>query len=56
MCKRHKNRDNDNYSLSIGGNKQVLKIVSSLYENASVYLDRKYEKYLKMLEISREQQ
>ena len=56
LCKRHKNRDNDNYSLSIGGNKQVLKIVSSLYENASVYLDRKYEKYLKMLEISREQQ
>lgn len=56
LCKRHKDKENNNYTLTVGGNKQVLKIVSLLYENASVYLNRKYEKYLKMLEISREQQ
>lgn len=56
LQKRHKEKDNNNYSISIGGNRQVLKIFSTLYDGASVYLDRKYEKYLKMLEISREQQ
>ena len=56
LSKRHKDKENNNYTLTIGGNKQVLKLVSLLYENASVYLNRKYENYLKMLEISREQQ
>ena len=56
LSKRHKDKENNNYTLTIGGNKQVLKLLSLLYENASVYLNRKYEKYLKMLEISREQQ
>ena len=38
------------------GYKQVLRLVTLLYKDATIYLDRKYEKYLKMLEISREQQ
>lgn len=56
LSKRHKDKDNDNFSFSIGGNKQVLRLVTLLYKDATIYLDRKYEKYLKMLEISREQQ
>ena len=54
LIQRHPERNNDNFSFTIGGNKQVINIVEDLYEDASIYLDRKYEKYLKMLEISRE--
>lgn len=56
LIQRHPERNSDNFSFTIGGNKQVINIVNNLYGNASIYLNRKYEKYLKMLEISREQQ
>lgn len=56
LIQRHPERNNDNFSFTIGGNRQVTNIVEDLYKDASIYLDRKYEKYLKMLEISREQQ
>ena len=49
LYKRHKN-DVNNYSLDIGGNKQVVNILNYLYANATVYLDRKYEKYLSYLQ------
>lgn len=53
IVQRFPEREKDNYSVTFGGNDQVLKIIKILYEDAKVYLDRKYEKYLKMLEYSR---
>lgn len=34
-------------TLSIGGNKQVLKYLNWLYQDATVYIDRKYNQYLR---------
>lgn len=46
--KLYKRRNNDvnDYSLEYGGNKQVLKLLDYLYDNSSIYLQRKYERYL----------
>jgi hypothetical protein len=33
-------------TLSVGGNLQVMKVLDWLYKNATIYLPRKYEKYL----------
>ena len=46
-----KERGVNNYSLEIGGNKQVLKILDHLYGDSTIYLDRKYEKYLEFKTI-----
>lgn len=35
--------------LSVGGNLQVKKVLDWLYQNATIYLPRKYEKYLELL-------
>lgn len=35
----------NNFSLKCGGNKKVKEIMSKFYDNANIYLDRKYEKY-----------
>lgn len=43
--KRRKNNVN-NYSVSYGGNIQVLNILNYLYNNSNIYLQRKYERYL----------
>ena len=44
--KRHKD-DKNNYSFSIGGRRQVKKVGDYLYQNATVYLERKYIRYKK---------
>lgn len=51
LHKRHKDRDNDNYSIIIGGNLQVTKILNILYGNATIYLDRKYKKYKQIIAL-----
>ena len=53
LDKRHKDSDNDNYSFSLGGNYQVKVFLDILYGNATIYLDRKYQRYLSLLELSR---
>ena len=35
------------YVIQIGGNKKTKKIFDLLYNNSTVYLDRKFDKYLK---------
>lgn len=50
LSQRHPERPVDNYNFSIGGRVQVKRIATLLYQNTIVYLDRKYERYLKMLE------
>jgi hypothetical protein len=46
--KRHKEEGKDGYcrTLSYSGIPQVTKLVNYLYEDANIYLDRKFEKYL----------
>lgn len=48
---RHEGRDMYAKSLSICGNDQVVKILNHLYEDAAIYLDRKYEKYQEIIEL-----
>ena len=42
--KRHDDNKN-NYGITIGGNLQVKRILNNMYANATVYLDRKYNRY-----------
>lgn len=48
--KRHKDGDGDFKGLEFCGRKQALRILSFLYDNADMYLNRKYNKYLSMKE------
>ena len=48
LNKRHKDRDNDNFDIDIGGNKQVLKILDYIYSDSSIFLDRKYKIYCEL--------
>lgn len=43
---RYEDRDNNNLQMIIDGNRVVEKILDWLYCDASVYLNRKYEKYM----------
>lgn len=46
---RHPERDNNNYTISINGRLQVIKLCEKMYENNNNhYLLRKYEKFLKI--------
>ena len=48
--KRFEDRDNNNLQLCIDGNKVVCKILDWLYSDATVYMQRKYEKYIILLD------
>lgn len=50
LQQRHKNRNVNNYSLEYGGNRQVEKLLDVLYHDATVYLDRKYDRYIRLKE------
>ncbi|MCM3797717.1 LAGLIDADG family homing endonuclease [Caldifermentibacillus hisashii] len=45
LTQRHPSRGNNNWNLNITGRIQVLKVLDWLYEDATIYLKRKYEKY-----------
>lgn len=45
-------KEGTTYQLSIGGNLQVKYLMNYLYNNATIYLDRKYEKYIDLLKYS----
>lgn len=53
MEKRHKDKVN-NYAFSIGGNRQAEKILNILYNNATVYLQRKYNKYQELIKTNKQ--
>jgi hypothetical protein len=48
---RHKERDNNNYTLSISGNIQIIRLLDWLYDGSTIFLDRKREKYLLLKNI-----
>lgn len=45
-------KDCTTYQFNIGGNNQVKTVMNILYKNATIYLDRKYDKYLELLKYS----
>ncbi|WP_299831689.1 hypothetical protein [uncultured Metabacillus sp.] len=46
LSDKHIYEINSYYLISIGGNKQVYTILNYLYEDANIFLDRKYNRYL----------
>ena len=49
LYQRHEGQDGEYKSLEISGKTQTLNILHYIYDGASVYLDRKYEKYLNII-------
>lgn len=47
---RFPDRDNNNVQSNISGNRNIERILNWIYEDANLYLDRKYNKYLLLLE------
>lgn len=50
LSHRHKDRDNNNASLALCGDRQVYQICKWMYDGATIFLKRKYERYLKLEE------
>lgn len=50
----YKRRDDDtnNYYISFGGRIKTLKFLDWIYKDSSIYLDRKYQKYLLLKQVS----
>jgi len=48
LGRRNKEGDGECRSVSFTGRNQSLRVLDYLYKNSNVYLDRKYEKYLKI--------
>lgn len=42
---QQRRKDKNNWQLSVGGRRQVQRIANLMYQDATVYLDRKYEIY-----------
>lgn len=51
--KRHKNRKNNNFTLRVFGNRQIKKVCDWLYIDANVYLQRKYNHYINLVNLMR---
>lgn len=49
--RRFKEKDTNNFTLEIGGKKQVFKILEFFYDNSNIFLDRKYAKYMEFLKL-----
>lgn len=48
LSQRFPERNNNNFTLHYGGNQQVPKLLDIIYKDATIYLQRKYNKYAKM--------
>lgn len=46
LLRRHKKRNNNNFQFSIGGRLNFIRITDILYKDATVFLERKYERYI----------
>jgi hypothetical protein len=48
---RHPNNKNNNRTLAISGNKQVIKIMQWMYDDTDLYLKRKHDKFIEFCKI-----
>jgi len=54
---RFPDRNKNNWSLNIQGNQQIIALLNKIYENqdlVNICMKRKYNKYLEILEIEKE--
>ena len=49
---RYPERNINNYSITIGGNQQVKRILDDLYQGATIYLERKYNRYIELKQLT----
>ncbi len=49
---RHPERNNNIRTLNIGGNLQIEKLLNHLYDNSTIFLKRKHDKYLELKKIN----
>lgn len=54
LYQRHPERNVNNYDIDIGGNRQVIEILSFIYKDATVYLERKYNRFLELKSLCQE--
>lgn len=54
LYQRHAGQDGEYKTLEISGKAQTLNILNYIYDDASIYLDRKYEKYLNIIDKQEE--
>lgn len=54
LYQRHPERNVNNYDIDIGGNRQVINILSFIYRDATVYLERKYNRFLELKSLCQE--
>lgn len=47
---RYPDRNNNNLQFSIDGNRKINEILDWLYKDANIYMERKYNKYLELIE------
>lgn len=52
MSKRHKERKNNNFNLTVSGNRQIQRLMDWLYLDATIFLERKHSKYLELKVIN----
>lgn len=52
LSKRHKERKNNNFTLTVNGNRQIQRLMNWLYQDATIFLQRKYYKYLELKAIN----
>lgn len=48
ICKRHKKRKNNNFTLRVHGNQQIETVCNYMYRDAIIYLERKHACYLRL--------
>lgn len=48
LDKRHKDRDSNDNCLNISGTRQCLRFLEWLYYDSTIFMDRKYDKYLEL--------
>ena len=52
LSQRFPERENNNYTLKYGGRQQVPKLLDIIYKDATIFLQRKYDKYAEMRGIN----
>ena len=46
ISRRHKNRSNNNFQMTLRGNRKTFAALDLLYDNSTIYLERKYQQYV----------
>ena len=53
LQRRFPDRDNNNLTIKLCGNRVIQRVTDWMYKDATIYLNRKYEKYIELLEMNK---